>query len=148
MKRTRKPKLLLRSLAALTLAFWVAAQILCVVHCNFGGGHGSASSETQPSCHASKVSHDNSDDSSAPGKAGPSSVCLTLKTALPGADASAIVPPDHLLSVFVSVSVALDSLTLPHNEAKIREPGRSDRVNTLEVCLGLAHRSLAPPFVS
>lgn len=146
MKLIQKSKFLVRSLAAGTLAFWFTAQILCVVHCNFGGGHGSASSAAQPSCHAANTSQHDSDDSSAPGKAGSSSVCLTLKTALVSADAPAIVPPAHLLSVFASIAVALDSLAEPANDANTRQPKRPERVNTLEVCLGLAYRSLAPPF--
>lgn len=148
MKLIQKSKFLVRSLAAGTLAFWFAAQILCAVHCNLGGGHGSASSDSQPSCHTPNTSQHDSDDSSAPGKAGPSSVCLTLKRALVSADAPAIVPPGHVLSVFASIAVALDSLAEPADGANIRQHKRPERVNTLEVSFGLAHRSLAPPFFS
>ena len=148
MKLTEKPKLLLRGLALATLAFWFAAQILCVFHCNFGEGHATSSSQPRSSCHGPEASHQESPDSApVDDRPGPSFACLTIKSAFRGDNASGLIPPQHFFSIFTAVSVALDSV--PNHVLKIfiRQSWRPDLVDTREVYLGASNRSLAPPFI-
>ena len=139
---------LLRSLAALALMVFAAAQALCFVHCNFGGGHGD---KAQPSCHGSPqttASHDNHDGPT-PSTPSPTTTCSTLKTMLAGADAPPLVAPQpHTLYLLAPISLALDAAEEQPDAPFTRHAGTGDWVFTPEVCLGPAFRSLAPPFLS
>ena len=141
---------LLRSFAAGVLLVWVAAQVLCFAHCNFGVGHGSSE---QPSCHASAPSpaHHEDGDSSGPAHhdSSASAACSTLKSALVGSGSVALVQPDfHLLYTLAPVALMLDMTAAAPTSPSSRQAKARDWVFTPEVCLGPAHRSHAPPFLS
>jgi len=139
---------LLRSFAALALVIFVAAQTLCFIHCNFGGGHGDSA---QPSCHgaASASAGPDEGDSSAPSVPSPTGACLTLKTLLAGGDAPTLVAPQpHTLYLLVPFALALEVTATEPEALFSRQANHSDWVFRPEVSLGPAFRSLAPPFVS
>jgi len=140
---------LLRSLAALTLVLFVAAQSACFVHCHFGGSHGDT---TKRSCHggpSAKASHHHEHPSPAPADPAAAVSCDTLKLLVVGGGAYTLAAP-----VLQPVDfLALSSLALSAPEAKLdaafrRQAKTRDWVFTPEVCLGPAFRSLAPPVVS
>ena len=139
---------LLRSFAAGALLVWVAAQVFCFAHCNFGVGHGSSE---QPSCHASAPSqgHHDDGDSSSPAhhESSASTACSTLKSALVGSGVTALVLPDfHLL--YTLAPLTLNATVAQPNVSYSRQPKARDWVFTPKVCLGPAFRSLAPPALS
>ena len=139
---------LLRSFAAGALFVWLTAQVLCFAHCNFGVGHGSSE---QPSCHASAPSqgHHDDGDSSSPAhhESSDSAACSTLKSALVGSGATALVQPDfHLL--YTLAPLTLHATVMEPTASFFRQAKVRDRVFTPEVCLGPAFRSLAPPALS
>ena len=139
---------LFRSLAALALMVFAAAQALCFVHCNFGGGHGDTA---QPSCHGSPQTTASHDDHDGPTPSTPAATttCLTLKTMLAGADAPPLVAPQpHTLYLLAPISLALDATEEQPDASFSRQAWTGDWVFTPEVCLGPAFRSLAPPFLS
>jgi hypothetical protein len=139
---------LLRFFAAGALLVWVAAQVLCFAHCNFGVGHGDSE---QPSCHASTPSqaHHEDGDSSSPvhHDSYPNAACSTLKSALVGSGSGALVHPDfHLLYTLAPVALMLDMTAAePTSPSSSRQAKNRDWVFTPEVSLGPAHRSHAPP---
>jgi hypothetical protein len=134
--------------AALALVVFMAAQTLCFVHCNFGGGHGNSA---PLSCHGAgaKAGHDEEDGSSSPSVPSPTTSCITLKTLLLGGDAPTLAAPAiHVLYSLTSFALAPD-MTAP--EPKVSFFGLANLrawVFTPEVCLGPAHRSHAPPCLS
>ena len=139
---------LLRSVGALALVVYVAAQTLCFIHCNFGGGHG----DSAPlSCHgagaAAQACHDEGDASSPPVPS-PTMTCFTLKNTLVSGDATTLVVPHFsVLYLLTPCALALEA-TAPKPEAIFsRQANHSDWVLTPEVSLGPAFRSLAPPFL-
>ena len=140
-----------RSLAAMALVVFVAAQARCFVHCHFGGGHGE---EAHPSCHGSPqttASHDGHDDHDGPTPSTPAttSTCSTLQTMLPGGEAPALVPPPHhTLYLLAPIALALDATETQPQAPFFRQAWPRDWVLTPEVCLGPAHRSHAPPSLS
>jgi hypothetical protein len=144
---------LFRSLAALALVVFVAAQAMCFVHCHFGGGQ---RDKAQPSCHGSPqttASHDgrgdhNGHDGPTPSTPAAPTTCSTLKTMLAGGNAPPLSAPQfHTLYLLAPISLALDA-TETQPEASFSRHARSrDWVFTPELCLGPAFRSLAPPFV-
>ena len=139
---------LFRSLAALALMVFAAAQALCFVHCNFGGGHGDTA---QPSCHGSPQTTASHDDHDGPTPSTPAATttCLTLKTMLAGADAPPLVAPQpHTLYLLAPISLALDATEEQPDAPFTRQARTRDWVFTPLVCLGPAFRSLAPPFFS
>lgn len=141
---------LLRSFAAGALLVWVAAQVLCFAHCNFGVSHGGFQ---QASCHGSapaKACHDDG-KSSGPAQQDSSAsvVCSTLKSALVGSGVTALVPPDfHLLYTLAPLALALDVTAAEPTALLSRQPKTRDWVFTPELSLGPAFRSLAPPSLS
>ena len=140
---------LLRSFAAEALLVWVAAQVFCFAHCNFGVGHGSSE---QPSCHASAPSqtHHEDGDSSGPAHhdASGSAACATLKSALVGSGSAALVQPDfRLLYTLAPVVLTFDMNVTEPTADFFRQAKAHDWVFTPEVCLGPAHRSHAPPYL-
>ena len=138
----------LRSLAALALVVFVAAQTLCFVHCNFGGGHGD---KAQPSCHGSPQTTASHDDHDGPTPSTPAATttCSTLKTMLAGGDAPTVIAPQfHTLYLLAPIALALDATETQLDASFSRQAWRGDWVFTPLVCLGPAFRSLAPPFLS
>lgn len=145
MSSKRKNVFAFRSFAAVTLAVWFTAQVLCIIHCNFGGGHSSADS-TQRSCHSTGASHENGGNGRHSEKPGPSSVCLTLKTAALTQDIGiAVIPPPENVLYVASLTVPSLESFLTQNPSTLRPHPWPERVNTLEVCLGVACLPLAPP---
>jgi len=126
---------------------WIAAQALCFAHCNFGFAHGGSA---QPACHAatpSSACHDDGADS-APNKrdSAASTTCSTLKSALVGGGATALVQPDaHLLYTLAPVALMLDVTAIEPSSVSSRQARPRDWVFTPEVYLGPALHSLAPP---
>jgi hypothetical protein len=146
-QKTKTLSPLLRSLAALALVVFVLAQAMCIVHCNFGSGHGD---KAQPSCHGSPqhaASHDGEDDS-APSMPSPTTACSTLKVMLAGGDAPTLTAiQTHTLYLLPSVVLALDA-AVPRPQAVFgRQAHSREWTFTPEVCLGPAFRSLAPPLI-
>lgn len=138
---------LFRSMAALALMVFAAAQALCFVHCNFGGGHGD---KAQPSCHGSPQTPTSHDDHDGPTPSTPAATttCSTLKTMLAGADSPPLVAPQlHTLYLLAPISLALDATEEQPDAPFTRQAGTGDWVFTPLVCLGPAFRSLAPPFI-
>jgi hypothetical protein len=147
--RSRKTSLspLFRSLAALALVVFVAAQTMCFVHCHFGGGPVDAA---KPSCHGSPrttASHDGPDKPTPPTPAS-AATCSTLKTMLSGGGAPKFAVPQHYtLSPLTLISLALDATETQPESSFSRQAWPRDWVFTPLVCLGPAFRSLAPPLV-
>ena len=140
---------LLRSFAGGALLVWVAAQVLCFAHCNFGIGRGTSE---EPSCHASAPSPaHHEDDDSAPSHhdSSGSITCSTLKSALVEIGSVALVHPDfHALYSLAPVALMLDHTAARPTSPSSRQAKPRNWVFTPEVCLGPAFRSLAPPFLS
>jgi hypothetical protein len=138
---------LLRSFAALTLLGFIAAQALCFIHCNFGGGHGDS---TPPSCHAAApppASHDEGSSPSQPDTS-PTTVCSTLKNQLTSSGSPALVVPEFcVLYLLTPLTLALDATATGPEASCFRQANHGDWVFTPEVSLGPAFRSLAPPFI-
>ena len=152
MLRSRQPtlSLLFRSLAASALLVWVAAQVVCSAHCNFGFGHGDSE---QASCHGSAPSQAHHDDGNSPSPAhkgsSTSSACLTLKSALFDGKASLLVKPEfQMLDTLAWFTPAIEATQTELVAHFFRQARPRDWVFTPEVCLGPAFRSLAPPFSS
>lgn len=139
---------LLRSLAAFALMVFVVAQVMCFVHCHFGGGRGD---KAQPSCHGSSrgtASHEGHDGPT-PSAPSPTATCSTLKTMLAGGDAPTLVAPQlHTLYLLAPVALAVDATETQPDASFSRQAGTRDWVFTPLVCLGPAFHSLAPPFLS
>lgn len=137
---------LLRSLAAFALVVFVAAQGMCFVHCNFGGGHGDG--DAQPSCHGSAQAklHHNGHDAPDPA---PTASCSTLKTMLAGGEAPTLVAPQlHTLYLLAPMTLSLDAIEAQPKATISRQVRTRDWVFTPKVCLGPAFRSLAPPSLA
>ena len=138
---------LLRSLAAVTLVVWLAAQMLCTAHCNFGLCHGEAE---HAACHdsAQPQAHHDHEDSPAPAHddSSTTAACLTLESALVGDSVPAMIPPElHLLYSLAPVVLALNATATEPAAPSLRRARRDNWVLTPEVSLGPAHRSHAPP---
>ena len=138
---------LLRFFAAGALLVWVAAQVFCFAHCNFGVSHGDS---TQPSCHASAPSqaHHEDGDSSSPAHhdSSGSVACSTLKSALADSGSVSLVHPDfRLLYALTPVALMLDITAAEPISPCSRQARPREWVFTPEVSLGPAFRSLAPP---
>ena len=133
---------LLRSVAAGALLVWVAAQVLCFAHCQFGVGHGGSE---PPSCHAPAPTpspHDNGDSSAG-------ITCSTLKSALPGSGSAVLVQPEFpQLYTLAPFALSLDVTATEPTACFFRQAKTLDWVFTPEVSLGPAHRSHAPPFLT
>ena len=141
---------LLRSLAAGALLVWVVAQALCFAHCNFGVGHGDSE---EASCHGSASTSAHHDDGDTSGPVHPDSsgsdVCFTLKSALVGSSAADLVQPgSQLLYTLAPFAPSLDVRAVESITRFSRQARSRDWLLTPEVCLGPAHRSLAPPSLS
>lgn len=148
--RARPLSPLLRSLAGVTALVWIAAQVLCFVHCNFGGGHGD---DLQPSCHgiaSPPAHHDDGDSSGSSHNHSSGDVsCVTLKTALVNGSSLALTAPQlPVLYTLAPFALAFDATATEWAAPFTRQAGRDDWVFTPEVCLGPAFRSHAPPFLS
>ena len=139
---------LFRSVAAATLCVWLAAQVLCAAHCDFGICHGD---EEHPACHGPEPSQSHHDDGDSPAPAHDDSsttaTCLTLKSALVSAAGPTVVPSElHVL--YTLAPLALDVTAAEPPLLHSRQAKSRDWVFTPEVCLGPALRSHAPPFSS
>jgi hypothetical protein len=139
---------LLRTVAAGLLLVWIAAQVLCFAHCNFGvshGGSGKGSSDDSalaPAQHGGGSCCPKSRDTSG------SLVCSTIKSALMGSGATTLASPDlHPLYTLVPFALALDATATEPTTAFFRQAVAPDWVFTPEVSLGPAHRNHAPPFL-
>jgi hypothetical protein len=137
---------MLRSFAAVTLLAWLAAQVLCAAHCNFGVCHGEAE---KASCHGPALTHHDDADPAGPGhdNSSTTATCLTLKSALVSGSPLALVPPElHLLYTLAPVALALDATMAEATAPSSRQAWRRDWAFTPEVYLGPAFRSHAPPL--
>ncbi len=139
-----------RCFAAASLLVWLAAQVVCTAHCNFGVCHGESE---DASCHdaAPPQSHHDDGDSPSPahGDSSTTDACLTLKSALVSGSGPALVPPDlHLLYTLAPVALTLDMSATKPAVSFSRQAKPPDWGFTPEVYLGPAHRSHAPPFLS
>lgn len=136
---------LLRSIAAVTLLFWVGAVALCAVHCASGTGDAD-------SCHGSTVNQSSHDDHDSPSPAhhdSSAATCLTLKSALSNGSAPICVHPDFsMLFTLAPPAFALDSTVTEPTTLVFRQARLNQWVFTPVVCLGPAFRSLAPPSSS
>jgi len=137
---------LFRSVAAATLCVWLAAQVLCMAHCDFGVCHGD---QEHPSCHGPEPaqSHHDNGDSPAPAHddSSTTTTCLTLKSALVSGAGPTVVPSElHVL--YTLAPLVLDVTRAETASLHSRQAKSRDWVFTPEVCLGPALRSHAPPF--
>ncbi len=130
------------------LLVWVAAQALCFAHCNFGVSHGGTGKISGQDSALAPAQHGGggsccpkSRDTSA------SVVCSTMKSALVGSGATALVQPDlHPLYTLAPFALAMDVMATEPTTVFFRQAAAPDWVFTPEVSRGPAHRSLAPPF--
>ena len=143
---------LLRSVGALGLVVYIAAQTLCFMHCNFGGGHGDSA---PPSCHGAggtKKCHDACHDegnSPSPPDGSPTATCFTLMNMLTVGDAPMVVVPEFFVLYFLTPSaLALEATATAQEASFSRQANHRNWVLTPEVSLGPALHSLAPPFLS
>ena len=150
--RLRQTKLspLFRCFAAAALFVWLAAQVLCTAHCNFGVCHSEAG---QASCHgpAQSQSHHDEGDSPTPAhdESSATAACLTLKSALLGGGAPTLVQPEFfVLYTLPPIVLGLDATATEPVASISRDARPRDWVFTPEVSLGPALHSLAPPFAS
>ena len=139
-------QLLFRSLAALILAVFVAAEVLCFLHCHFGGGHGDSAKAA--SCHgaaSSQAGHDKESPSPPAGSAMTS--CFTLQNLLTTSGAARLILPD-LLALYTLAPFALaPDATVTEPTARVSQAARlCDWISTPEVCTAPANRSHAPPL--
>ena len=146
--RETRLNLLFRSVAAATLCVWLAAQVLCAAHCDFGVCRGD---EEHPSCHGPEPSQSHRDDGDSPAPAHDDSsttaTCLTLKSALVSGVGPTVVPSElHVL--YTLAPFALDATAAVPASLHSRQAKSRDWVFTPELCLGPAFRSHAPPFSS
>ena len=74
--------------------------------------------------------------------------CVAFKNSNFDSKTSSLVLPDFVHFVAVIVVSSLESSDQEAQTAIERQLWRHDRVNTLEVCLGPAVRSLAPPVLA
>ncbi len=137
-KSSAKLNPFLRFAAAGTLLIWLSAMVMCRAHCCGDDSHADA----QVALHnGAKNSHDagqNNHHEDDP-------ACLTLKSALHNGDAITLVKPDvHFVYSLGSVARLADAIAIPH-PTYFRQHKKSDGAFTLEVCLGPALHSLAPP---
>jgi len=139
----------LRTIAAVTLLFWISALALCAVHCSLGVGH---SESDGGSCHGSAAAQSNHDDHDSPSPAQHDSseaTCLTLKSALSNGNALTYVHPAFpVFYTLAPLAFALDSTVIKPTALAFRQARPREWVFTPEVCLGPAFRSLAPPSSS
>jgi hypothetical protein len=135
---------LFRSLAVLTLAVFVAAELMCFVHCHFGGGHADSA---EPSCHQTVAAEgDHSEDGpSSPARSSMTS-CFTLQNLLTSSGLTLIVP--EFPALYTLTPAALDAIAVELTASISRPARHCDWVFTPEVCTGPANRTLAPPFLS
>ena len=139
-----------RSFAAAALVVWVVAQAFCFAHCNFGVSHGDSESASCLGPAPSQAHHEGG-GSCCPtqGDKQGGIVCTSLKSALTGSGSTALVQPDlHLLYELAPFALALDAMATKPAGLCFRQAQPRDWVFTPEVCLGPAHRSHAPPFLS
>ena len=140
-------KPLLRSLGALTLAVFVVAEVMCFIHCHFGGGHGDGE---KPSCHSTATAESNhhEDDSPSP-KPTPMGSCATLQNLLASNGALTLAVPEFApLYSLTSFALALDATAIEPTALISRQPRPREWALTPEVYLGPAIHSLAPPVLS
>lgn len=136
---------LVRFAAALALLAFMVAHTLCFVHCHLGNGAGN---KARPSCHGAQ-STTTSHKGSAPSVPPASTTCSTFKTMLVGdAAVSLLSPKFDLLYLIASISLALDAITAQADISSFCDLKTLDWVFPSEMCLGSAHRSLAPPSLS
>jgi hypothetical protein len=128
----------LRFAAAGTLLVWLSAVVMCQAHCCGDDCHAGA----QVALHNSTANtHDGDKNNHHDDPA-----CLTLKSALQSNHGMALVKPDFGLAFNLNLLSTVTSVEFSQSETFIfRQPPDSNRVFTLEVCLGPAFRSLAPP---
>jgi len=137
---------LLRFFAALVLSGFVAGQIACTVHCNFGG----MVRDSISSCCHSKPTPGSHGEASKSGSAIPSSsICITLKNQLTSNDALTLVIPEFgVLHFLTSYSLPLDVTATKRDLLFARQTNHGNWVCTPEVFLGPALHSLAPPSLA
>ncbi len=137
---------LLRTCAVGALLLWVAAQVLCFAHCNFGVPM--TVTKNTPAAHAlaPKPVSENHSCCPKPSNTSGGSVCTTLKSALVEKDSSGTTQPNlaplYTLALF---SVFLETTATAPSASVFRRAEKHDWVFTPEVFLGPAFRSLAPP---
>ena len=141
---------LLRSVGALGLVVYLAAQTLCFIHCSFGGGHGDSA---PPSCHGAGVTKachgacPDEGDSPSPPHGSPTATCFTLMNMLTAGDAPVVVVPEFFVVYFLTPSaLALEATATAQGASFSRQASHRDWALTPEVSLGPAFRSLAPPL--
>lgn len=138
---------LFRSYAAGVLSVWVAAQVLCFAHCNFGVRvmmTETAVISPKPAPESAAESHSCCPK---PGKTSSGgSVCVTLKSALVDNDSSGTTQPNltslYTLALF---AIVLETTATAPSATIFRPAEKHNWVFTPEVFLGPALRSLAPP---
>jgi hypothetical protein len=118
---------MLRSLAAMTLLFWIASIVVCAADC--AGGQ-----KQQDCCH--KKSSSSSQDKP---------LCLHSQTIASASLSVQISKPDFGVQPFLISQIQNLLSQIESEPVCLRQPVRSDFLFTPEVCLCPAFRSLAPP---
>ncbi len=140
----------LRTWAGVVVLGFVAAQVLCFVHCHLGNFLSGSARSSAPSCHAAvrpSCCQKNKSQAPAPERG---VACSTLQTLfLDHQDPAAA--PGPVLSELVLSLLAPSPLDLAGDATPIllpRPARTADDLCTPEVFLGPAFRSLAPPVLS
>ena len=137
---------LFRFCAAGVLSVWVAAQVLCFAHCNFGIRVMMTENASAYHAPAPKPASESGSCCPKPGNTSGGSVCVTLKSALVDNDSSGAPQPNlsplYTLALF---SIVLETTATAPSTRIFRPAEKHDWVFTPEVFLGPALRSLAPP---
>ncbi len=136
---------MLRSLAGLTLALFVAGMALCLAHCSLGSSN---ADRVQSCCHGvAKVTTDNGHGGATPTSPASTSKCQALKTMLAGDALTLPVPQLQTHYLRGPITLALGGIeTEP--DTSFRPSKTEPWVFTPEVFLGPAFRSLAPPTLT
>ena len=135
---------LLRSLAMATLLCWLGAMMLCSTECSDRDCSHQAGQNEMASSNSCNDSMPDSDNHSGHDD----SACIALKTLIPTADNLVLFKPDFGFFTLNFVP-PLEVVMVAQIESSVaRQPLDAELVFTLEVSLGAAFYSLAPPVLA
>ena len=137
---------LFRCFAAVTLLFWIGAQVLCQAHCTPAACHDESGTA---GCHETTTPNSHHGDEHTPAHQDSSAdaSCEILKSALSGNAVSPLIIPEFsILYTLAPTALALDVTGIKPEALFSRDARLRGWVFTPEVFLGPAFRSHAPPL--
>jgi hypothetical protein len=137
---------LFRFLSAGTLIIFIAAEVMCFVHCHFGGGR---SDSPEPTCHHAAAEQSNHDEDAPTQSPSGMSPCSTLQNLFASNSTLTLSVPDFpALYVLAPLAPSLDTTAIEASAPNSRPAQMRKWAVTPEVYLGPAIHSLAPPLLS